>query len=75
MMPKIFGRDVASVRVVTAKSASDLNNRIAPLIDQGWRPLGPHSVAVKRVQNRFSGSVHMDSVNELEYSITLKLDR
>lgn len=58
-------------KVITAKSAEDLTMKVAQYLDEGWVTDGTHQVVVRIIQNRFSGSQHMSSESELEYSQTL----
>jgi Domain of unknown function (DUF1737) len=60
------------VKVLTAHSVADLNNKISELLKQGWEVVGGHQVVIKHTQNRFAGLQHKDTINELEYSITVK---
>jgi hypothetical protein len=58
-------------KVIIAGSAHSLNSKIREMIDEGWKPLGSHQVVVIHSQNRFAGTQHMDTRNELEYSQTM----
>ena len=60
------------VKVLTAHSVADLNNKISELLKQGWEVVGGHQVVIKHTQNRFAGLQHKDTINELESSITVK---
>lgn len=59
------------VNIITAGSSSELNRKIAINIDNGWKVRGSHKVIVVHTQNRFSGTQHMDSLHQREYSITI----
>ena len=58
-------------KIITSGSAHGLNEQIKELIGQGWKPLGSHQAVVKHSQNRFAGTQHRDTLNELEYSQTM----
>lgn len=58
-------------KVITSSSASGLNKDVEKLIDMGWIPLGSHKVIEAHRQNRYSGSQHMDTIIEVEYSQTM----
>lgn len=58
-------------KIITSSSAHGLNEQIKEWIGQGWKPLGSHHVVVKHSQNRFAGTQHRDTLNELEYSQTI----
>lgn len=45
---------------------------IQDLSAEGWEPIGSHSAVVVHSQNRYSGSQHMDTIHETEYSITMR---
>lgn len=63
------------VKVITGASATQLNEKIAEYIKQGWDVVGSHQTVVKHVQNRYAGLQHKDSISELEYSITIKREK
>jgi hypothetical protein len=58
-------------KIVSAPSPYNLSSTINFLIGEGWEPIGSHQVAVIHEQNRYSGSQHMDTKIELEYSQTM----
>lgn len=58
-------------KVVSAKSSHGLSENVNKLIEEGWEPIGSHHVAVIHSQNRFSGSMHKDTIHETEYSQTM----
>ena len=58
-------------QVIVADNAYELTKEIKELISNGWEVKGSHQVALRRVQNRFSGERHMDSLNQIEYSQTM----
>ena len=61
-----------NIKIITASSSTQLNNRINEMSADGWEPVGSHSVVVIHSQNRYAGSQHMDTINETEYSITMQ---
>lgn len=60
-------------QIITASSARELNAKIQKYQEEGFSTVGSHQVVVKHSQNRFAGSQHRDTINELEYSITISL--
>jgi len=59
--------------IITSHSASDLTEKIKSYVAKGYRVIGSHQVVVSRSINRYAGMQHKDTINELEYSITLQL--
>lgn len=59
--------------IITSHSASDLTDKIKQYTDKGYSVIGSHKVVVSRSINRFAGMQHKDTINELEYSITLQV--
>lgn len=58
-------------KIVSSSSPQGLTNTINLLINEGWEPVGSHQVVVVHSQNRFSGSQHMDTKIDIEYSQTM----
>ena len=58
-------------KIVYSSSPSGLSEKVNNLINEGWKPIGGHSVVELHRQNRFSGSQHMDTRIESEYSQTM----
>lgn len=58
-------------KIVYGDSPSDINTKVNEMINDGWEPIGSHQVVVRREQNRYSGSQHMDTLNQLEYTQTM----
>ena len=58
-------------KIVYGDSPSDINTKVNEMINNGWEPIGSHQVVVRREQNRYSGSQHMDTLNQLEYTQTM----
>jgi len=48
-----------------------LTQKVNELINEGWIPVGGHNVVNTHIQNRYSGSQHMDSVYKHEYTQTM----
>lgn len=61
--------------VITSSSSSGLNKRIEYYINNGWFPVGSHQVVVTHIQNRYSGTQHMDSIHSLEFSQTMRKEK
>lgn len=58
-------------KVIAAHSISSLNQKIQEAETQGWSVIGSHQAVVSNTINRFAGMQHRDSINEIEYSVTL----
>jgi len=58
-------------KIVYGDSPSEINTKVDEMINNGWEPIGSHQVVVRREQNRYSGSQHMDTLNQLEYTQTM----
>ena len=58
-------------KIITAGTATALNNSINSLIKEGWRPKGSHKVVTTHAQNRYAGKQHMDTIYKVEYSQTM----
>jgi len=58
-------------KIVHANSPSYLTNEVNSLIKEGWRPIGSHQVVTLKQQNRYRGTQHIDTINEMEYSQTM----
>lgn len=59
-------------KIITTRSASELNSRLADLMKEGWKPMGPHHVVEVHHQLRFSGMQHKDTIIEREYSVSVQ---
>lgn len=58
-------------KILSSRSPEELSRKVNELIQEGWEVIGGHSVVEVHRQNRFSGSQHMDTRIEVEYSQTL----
>lgn len=58
-------------QILYSGSPSGLTQKVNEQIKEGWKPVGGHSVVEHHRQNRFSGSQHMDTRIESEYSQTM----
>ena len=58
-------------KLVYGGSPSELTTKVNEKINEGWEIVGSHQVVIHREQNRYSGSQHMDTLNQLEYSQTM----
>jgi hypothetical protein len=58
-------------KIVSGGSPSDLTTKINERLNDGWKIVGSHQVVIHKEQNRYSGSQHMDTLNQLEYSQTM----
>ena len=62
---------ILNYRVVTSTNPQELTTKVQELINDGWQPIGGHSVVESRHINRFSGSQHKDTIINTEYSQTI----
>jgi len=58
-------------KIVNGGSPSELTTKVNEKIKEGWELIGSHQVVIHKEQNRYSGSQHMDTLNQLEYSQTM----
>jgi hypothetical protein len=58
-------------KVVQSDTLGELNTKVNQLIKEGWKPIGSHQVVIIRQQNRYRGTQHFDTLNDVEYSQTL----
>lgn len=58
-------------KIVTSTHSDGLTSKVKKMIEEGWKPIGGHSVVEEHRQNRYSGSQHMDTIIKTEYSQTL----
>ena len=58
-------------RILTARSASELQSKVAELQDEGWCSDGPHQVVMKDSYEQYSGKQHMATKCNYEYSQTM----
>jgi hypothetical protein len=62
---------IKDYKIVTSNNSNGLWAKVKDLMEEGWNPVGGHSVVELHRQNRFAGSQHKDTVIKLEYSQTL----
>jgi hypothetical protein len=58
-------------KLFVSRNPSTFTQGINEYIQDGWEPVGSHSVVIINSLNRYSGSQHRDTLNEVEYSQTL----
>lgn len=58
-------------KLFVSRNPMVFNQGINELIEEGWEPIGSHSVVVVKTTNRYAGNQHRDSISEIEYSQTL----
>jgi hypothetical protein len=58
-------------KILSGDSPGELSQVVKEFIKEGWVPSGSHQVVIRRVQNRYSGSQHMDTLNQIEYTQTI----
>lgn len=55
-------------KIITAMTASKLNEKISHHIEDGWKPIGSHTVINMIAQNKYSGSQHIMTIFDNEYA-------
>lgn len=58
-------------KIISGDSPGELTKVVMEFIKEGWKPSGSHQVVIRREQNRYSGSQHMDTLNQIEYTQTI----
>ena len=58
-------------KIVSSTYPEGLTSKVKEMMEEGWKPIGGHSVVETHKQNRYSGSQHMDTIIKIEYSQTL----
>lgn len=59
-------------KVIRSSSLDTLNQKVNEQYSNGYKPIGSHQVVILKSQNRFSGTQHIDTINTIEYSQTMK---
>ena len=59
-------------KIIRSSTVDTLSEKVNDLISKGYEPIGSHQVVVIKSQNRYSGTQHMDTINTIEYSQTVK---
>ena len=58
-------------KLVVSSNPKELQEKINNLLNENWEIVGSHHVITTRSQNRYSGTQHMDTKFEVEYSQTI----
>jgi hypothetical protein len=58
-------------KIIESGSPNSLTREVNELIKEGWTPVGSHQVVIRKEQNRFRGTQHVDTLNDIEYSQTM----
>jgi hypothetical protein len=58
-------------KVIVSHSGEDLTRKVNEMLNNGWTPVGGHQVNIRHSQNRFRGTQHVDTINDMEYSQTI----
>ena len=58
-------------KIVSSTYPEGLTSKVKELMEDGWKPIGGHSVVETHRQNRYSGSQHMDTIIKIEYTQSL----
>ena len=65
---------IMDYKILTSSSPETLTSNVRLLINEGWKPIGGHSVVEVHRQNRFRGDQLVDTIVKVEYSQTLIKD-
>jgi hypothetical protein len=60
--------------ILSAHTPETLTRKVQEKINEGWKPIGGHSVVETHRQNRYRGQDHMDTLIESEYAQTMIKD-
>lgn len=63
--------DSTDYRIVTSNSPEGLTSSVKKLISEGWKRVGSHQVVNTFLQDQYSGSQHMRTLYQHEYSQTM----
>lgn len=58
--------------IISSPTTHQLNEKIESYINEGYEVVGSHQVVERHHQNRFRGTQLVDTIIEVEYSITIK---
>ena len=58
--------------IISSQTTHGLNEKIESYINEGYEVVGSHQVVERHHQNRFRGTQLVDTIIEVEYSITIK---
>lgn len=58
-------------KIVSSTYPEGLTSKVKELMEEGWKPIGGHSVVETHRQNRYSGQQHMDTIIKVEYTQSL----
>ena len=59
-------------KIIRSSTVDTLSEKVNEFISNGYEPIGSHQVVIIKSQNRYSGTQHMDTINTIEYSQTVK---
>jgi len=59
-------------KIITSRSASELNSKIKEMQEEGWEPIGNHQAVTTHQQPRYRGSQLGDVQYTSEYSQTMR---
>ena len=64
-------KQITDYKVVTGGSSDVLQDKVQASIQNGWKPLGSHTVVCTNTIQRFSGSQNTGSHSTFEYCQTM----
>ncbi len=56
-------------KIVSSTFPEGLTSKVKEMMEEGWKPIGGHSVVETHKQNRYSGSQHMDTIIKIEFCV------
>jgi len=58
-------------KIITARTARELNSKMQKEMEDGWEPLGSHQVAVVEEYAQYAGNQYRRTIRENEFSQTM----
>ena len=59
-------------KIIRSSTVDTLSEKVNEFISNVYEPIGSHQVVIIKSQNRYSGTQHIDTINTIEYSQTVK---
>jgi len=59
-------------KVITARSARELNSKIEDMIADGWEPVGGHTMTVEDEYAQYAGSQYRRTIRVHEFQQTMR---
>jgi hypothetical protein len=59
-------------KIITSSSASGLNAKIKELIEEGWEPIGSHTISVEEEYAQYAGSQYRRTERKHQFHQSMK---